>query len=1094
MARKMVRAVGWCLACLDALEAAGDAASMRGPWAELAAALQRLCGLSARGPRERLVQARRLLRGCVPALLAASSAQLQRPRSAEPAVSWLAAVALTRRSLGELLGQLERGATASETGTRPGALSRRLRQLRQGWKTPDPLRPAVGRHDALLAAVLWHCMRLAAGARAPERRRLVESCGLLLELRRRGHEPPRTGQRIPAPREVQGTLLAIAEDLAQGIRLALLRQILDTFTDTQSPLQRLCQAASTPPAGSSARHHESWHQSLQLYLSAFLEQAQQMRRVAHLVLVCSPRPQTGEDLEATLASLRRLEETVRQLFPPRFPGPGLEPGSKALQALLQAWANACESLLACFDDVLHIPEFLSVSVQEMTEHLHLFPAALRSGDSEEFCRHVAYLQGRATHIVQVMNRFVGQHRDPIFRNGLRVLIHQLTQSSRQLGTAAGRCSREHSPQHVRDVSVTAQNLICSAQSLREGLDGTNHPDILSPLRVQVSRFHRVGEKMCFLLPSLQDSLAPAWKCQRTLGLGESGSGISCPPSNYHCCPFITDSRLLPVPNPPTLTARGHQQQALPSVCTNLQKQMVAENTVHGVLAGKGLLGPEGMTVLQEIQALSPSVIGLSHHPHAKPDGFLEMSPQTSGRMGETRWALVAMAGDWYLLCQQLFRHGPEGDLQGNMAEFMELQQSLALLVHLAAKSGPVYLGKKEPDSTGHPEALLQIRGQLEEVAAHAKQLLGQVLASQNNQASGSWEKSIEDRCLLWSVAVQTLLQCMKRVYRAQGLFLLPLRQATKDQQGLQEGLAQIAQVSQSLQKAARLSSWLCGEKGVQGELCFLAREIQVLTDALTEVAQILAMSPGPSPSLSTRFELLCLELILRVQALTSHLSTINVHYERVLQDALRPSLSVCKESQVSSESSLEAIVSGFQAVWRMVATDQESEPGMDDLLAALKDILTITQAMARGVSVPQQHPEEWGMLVDWLQWEWAAKAHHAVAQLRTWKGGHTEAWRLLTQCLKLSDEPAQTSEQDSAQLQPSCGEDATGSAADTVHSPGAAPEGPLGSPVLACSASPAIPEAAAADLSTVSEPASSSSDTSSTKVSSASYQVIKVPA
>ena len=51
------------------------------------------------------------------------------------------------------------------------------------------------------------------------------------------------------------------------------------------------------------------------------------------------------------------------------------------------------SLLACFDDVLNIPEFLSVSIQEMTKHLDFFMWALRSGDPREFALLVVYLQG-----------------------------------------------------------------------------------------------------------------------------------------------------------------------------------------------------------------------------------------------------------------------------------------------------------------------------------------------------------------------------------------------------------------------------------------------------------------------------------------------------------------------------------------------------------------------------------------------------------------------------------------------------------------------------------------------------------------------------
>lgn len=98
-----------------------------------------------------------------------------------------------------------------------------------------------------------------------------------------------------------------------------------------------------------------------------------------------------------------------------------------------------------------------MSIQEMTKHLDFFTWALRSGDPREFPPLVAYLQGRATHIVQVMSRFVDRDRDPILRNGLRVLIQQFEQSSWVLGAATQCYSGGHGPQDP-DALVTQRNM------------------------------------------------------------------------------------------------------------------------------------------------------------------------------------------------------------------------------------------------------------------------------------------------------------------------------------------------------------------------------------------------------------------------------------------------------------------------------------------------------------------------------------------------------------------------------------------------------------------------------------------------------------
>lgn len=1088
-ARKTARAAGWCLTCLDALEATEDAASLRGPFADLASALLRLGGLIARGPGERLGHARRLLRGCVPALLEAARGHLQRPRDPQLAASRRHTLAQTRKSLGEVLAQLEPSAAAPAGRSRAGALTWRLRRLRALLAAPEPERLRDGALDALLAAVVWHCMRLAVCSAPLDRLRLVARCGRLLQLRgarrlRRINGPP-AGSLEPG--QECAALQAATDALAQGVRAGLLRQILDTFTDTQSPLQRLVQAAlATRPVGSPC-NGEALSEKLQLFLAAFRDQAKQMLRVAHLVLVCCPRQQTGEDMEVTMAGLWALVVRVQQLFSQSPQGSDLDWSPAALQALLQAWTRASEGLLACFDDVLHIPEFLTVSIQEMINHVDFFTWALRSGDSGELPRLVAYLQGRATHIAQVMSRYVDQHRDPVFRNGLRVLIQQLEQSSLFLTAAAECCSGGHSTQDTDVFLTMAKHLISSAQSIQEGLDGTNHPDILSPLRDQVQRVDTAKGRPNFFLPSLQDSTAPALKHQGEAGVEKSKSGTSSPLRDNLSCPLIPDIHQQRRDSPPpatsqlNLAAESQSHQAVTSANTNLQEQDAAVDGPQEALAGEGPLGSERMLGLQEIPTLAPSVIDLAreiaHCTTARSNGLLEVTLQLSGRLRETGQGLVARAGDWYPLCQQLFCHSPAVDLPGNMAAFMELQQNLASVVQLAAKSGPVDWDKQDPASTGHPEALLQMQGRLEEVETHSKQLLDKILASEGLQAPESWEESIEGGCLLWSVAVQGLLQCMKGLSRKQSLFLLPLQQAVKDQQGLQEGLAQAADGSQRLQEAARLSSLLCGDVQVKGEVSFLCREMHVLTDALLDVAEILASSPKPSPSLSTRFELLCLELSFRAKALTGHLSIINADYERAFQDAFCPRLPVCKEPQTRPESSLERMVSGIQAAQGIVAGSQESGPCQKDLFMALESILVLTKEVAQRVPVLQEHPEEWRMhTLDWLQWEWAAKAHHAMAQLQAWKGGHTKAWRLLAQCLKPSEETAvmkPRDEQNPARARLHCEEHASEAVAgSSVDSQGAAPQNSPGSSVGTCAADPAIFGTITADLDTVGQSAS----------------------
>lgn len=1035
----------WCLTCLEALETGEDATSLHASLADLMASLLQLGSLTARWAQdERLGRARHRLGCCVPALLAASRGHLRHPEDPQLVASRRRVFGLTRQSLRELLDVLQPGVVAGpSTRSQNGALARRLWKLRQVLEESRPTHLRCGLLDAPLAAVVWDCLRLAACSTPRERMHLVSRCRQLLQLRPGVHLPSRT-----RPETECEALRAATDGLFRGVRAGLLRQILDTFTDTQSPLQRLVQAALETSTTRFQCDGEALAETLQLRLDAFHNQAKQMIRVAHLVWLCCPQRQTGRDVEAAVAGLWRLMVKAKELFSQSPQMHGLDWSPVTLQALLEAWARESEHLLACFDAVLNIPEFLSLSIQEMTKHLDLYTRALRGGESRELSRSVAFLCGRATHIVQVMGRYVRQDPDPIFRNGMRAVVQQLAQSSLTLGAAAEGSRGGDSALDTDAFLTMAKHLISSAQQVHEGLDGANHPDILSPLRAQVQKVDITKGWSYFILPSSQHATAPKMKYQQVPGLGESGPNTSFLPAEQLSCAVVPDPCIqgwgspLPAVSQVITTLENQDHQAPPGI--NMSEQDSTVDRIQETQSGEEPLGPEKMTKLQDFPTLAPT---------SSDPAWEEVhgtNPRSDRLPGAARQGLVARAGDWYSLGQQLFCHNLMAELPGSMTAFVELQQDLASMVQVAAKSGPVNLDEKSPG------LFLELQDRLEKTDLCAKQLLDQVLCPDGLQAFTLREQSTDNGCLLWAEAVQDLMQCLERLSRKQGLFLLPLRQAVKNQQGLQEGLDQVADVSQRLQEAAGLSVVVCGDEQVKGEISFLCGEVHVLTDALRDVAHILVSSPKPCPSLSTRFELLCLEFSLRAKALTDYLSSINSAYEHTFQDAVSK----------SSQTRLESMFSAIQAVQAIIAEGQEAGPFQEDLLMSLDNILMLTKEVAKRAPVL---PEEQELhTLGRLQWEWAAKVHHAVTQLQALEVGHMDAWRVLVQCLKSREEPAKDQEEDPVQLQPHCKEGAAGTTSgSSVDSQGTVPKGSPESSVETCADEVATTGTSPADMSMV---------------------------
>ena len=173
-----------------------------------------------------------------------------------------------------------------------------------------------------------------------------------------------------------------------------------------------------------------------------------------------------------------------------------------------------------------------------------------------------------------MSRFVDRDQDPIFRNSLRILIQQLEQSSWVLCAATQCYSGGHGPQDLDALVTAAKHVISSVQSILEGLDGTNHPDILSLLQDRVQGFDMAKREPYFILPSLQDGTVPELKQRREPGLGKSDPVSFYPSRDNIFCPSILDTSpqsggcLLPAISNPILDIETREGPQLSPSCRN----------------------------------------------------------------------------------------------------------------------------------------------------------------------------------------------------------------------------------------------------------------------------------------------------------------------------------------------------------------------------------------------------------------------------------------------------------------------------------------------------------------------------------------------
>ncbi|KAL7987285.1 hypothetical protein Chor_006204 [Crotalus horridus] len=277
------------------------------------------------------------------------------------------------------------------------------------------------------------------------------------------------------------------ERLNQVMRSAVIYQILDNLVDIKGPMKRLIKATVEP---CSHVGKKGLLRKLKPLATTFFSHSTQMLKAANLILVTCTKREIVEDIEQCIDPFNRLLATVPDLLSELSLFPGNGHVSKKLNFLSQIWSSTTESLMMCLDKILDLHEFLDASVQEMMRHKEASEKALDMQHFGHFFGHTSRLCRQATQIVEFISRFVAKARDPIFRNGLLVLIKKLKNAIIQTEVSINWCmARMTGVQAKEEYSKRAKELIEFACNIQKGLDECNQPDILSPLRNGVHDFN-----------------------------------------------------------------------------------------------------------------------------------------------------------------------------------------------------------------------------------------------------------------------------------------------------------------------------------------------------------------------------------------------------------------------------------------------------------------------------------------------------------------------------------------------------------------------------------------------------------------------------
>ncbi|NXS37570.1 CTNA1 protein, partial [Pomatostomus ruficeps] len=1015
-------AASWLLECLSVLRDAQDTPGLLAAFQAFSEATLLLSRLTAQRLQElgdcpggeSLAQTLQLLHECVPLIHMAKHGALTHSRDCQADLSQDCAFQLAERTIRELLSRL------TEPQDRSGIFSKQVSRLLALLSQPDPLRLSEGGFSSRLDAVILHGMLLAESSRLDLRLELVQCCWVLLQLRssicshtsRRVAQPGQSQAEHALERECH-SLREELEHLDQAALRATLCQILDGFFEEKEPLRQLAEGAlSLAGSGCFPAGPGGILRKFQPLIAAFFAQAQQMLQVTDLVLARCTKAQTVRDIREGMEHLRSLLASLPSLLTETSRN-----AMEQLQALCCAWARATDGLLRCFEETIGMREFLELSIVELAKHKEWCEGALQRQDPKGFSWHAARLTGWARWVVGATTRHVDRATDPIFRNGLLVWVEQLSRSILELRAVTALLPARFSCLQSRDAfSQAASCLMDSALRVQAGLDGSNHPEILSPLREQV-RSTKVEK-------GLELSLSHAGIQTSTDEIAFQGhiqSHPSSPPPNFHLDSWEGDAH-------PVITAllgasRAGDTDTVRAACSILLE--LSDACVEAAQEALPVAESPQLQVLeqhQDITALTPRIISLATEtaPRQLPalGRLLQTALRLSGRIRETQECLAAVAGSWNGLAQQVLGFVLSGDFPRGKQALDETLLGLAGAVQLAGGIANTASSEENPNPSDVWESFLQLQAKFSCAQLNTKVFLEK--AASFGESCGIKKAILELHGVRWAVGMHVLLDAMDQFVGRDVLFLRELSRAVRNKVGPRSLLTAVAENSLRLQEAARLSYLSCPGDGGAREILVLRKEIQVLMEALLDVSNTLLLSPLPTASLAIRFQLLRRDVALRAKALLLHMERVNVEQLQRIQSVVGTALSQ-KEKERSKEAFEEKanqLMADVQWVrntlWDALEAGAQL-PSQPDLLSMADHLLLLTADVvgsARRHFHSHQHTgdpcqdsgdprqDTGDPHLDSVVWYWSAKAHYLVTQLQVIHGIDRDILQRLTECLQ----------------------------------------------------------------------------------------------
>lgn len=869
--------------------------------------------------------------------------------------------------------------------------------------------------DSIIRDLVFHCMVVANSSRRHFQHRVVGHCRHILQfwsdikrILKSSEDPDDSEQSL----EKTCTLLVQQiQMLDKALMTTTLYQVLDTFLTASSTVAELLRMTrQILVAHSSVKMDLNFIQPL---VEDFISSTDRIIQVANFISAVALDAKSLENVENSRTCLTRLRAQTAPL------SLELEDNSvqtvQKLHDICQKWEEETSQLQDALSDVMDVREFTSIAINEMVNDRHGYDEAYREQNYKLFDEHATNLICHMKMVIQSVRRHLDRSDNPIYRNGLLVLLKQV-QSSQTKVAESVREMLLGSSLNVEEYTTFSDNVSMAIKHfkvLRQGLDGQQHPHLLSPLRegarqpeisqtclpdkdtceLNIDRMRKrsdspvmeVVERDFQTEHEEEHSVEETVEAELAHKYDRDDLNVPAVSNEPRLIHKFLEFDLLPLLYEVVTVTKGKDVTALNQACTGVLElsNCYAQSAKEALAIVDAVDGQTLESFRAELVSLTPLLVQTAQETAMSSamstESLYKHSTQFSDLINNTRKVLLPAAGNWY--------HAVYTELQRNLPTIAAtVRQQLNEVMTLCADTVQLLTSSDLTSQCDGQETFSVLHNKLNKSQNHTRYLV-EFSTSLEGQVD-----QLEGLCILWGLSIQIVLNSVDKILGTS---------TAMNQLGPQKQLSVLYENSLRIQEAARLTSLNCKSAYKSKQLTGYQDELKILTEAYLKAAEELGIMPNVMQLAKSEF--FQRHLLIKIRVLSGHLSKANKDYDTALQNIVSIACfsaghfreNNTEDAEQKFEKAAQTLFENVKLATKRVedSLNYMRDPRGRSNLRSINDHLSfqISDIISRARLMVETH-----YICDTLSLDvqiqcWSAKAHYVAEEIRKQDGIHQEA-------------------------------------------------------------------------------------------------------